>query len=222
MPEPTPTQITEPTAETRPTLLYGGTFDPPHVAHAALPLLAAEAIDADTLLYLPAGRSPFKQGRKQSAPHRRLAMLERLLDTLRPHTDLALRIDNTEAQRGDDAPTYTVDTVRRLHDERPGVPLRLLVGTDQFLLFPQWHEAEALAELAPPVVMVRPPETLDRVETFLRDEAPPWMREAKLLELPAMDVSSSELREAIRNGRDVSGQVAPAVLEYAREHRLYA
>ena len=78
--------------------------------------------------------------------------------------DFLLRIDDTEAQRGDDAPTYTVDTVRRLHDERPGVPLQLLMGTDQFLLFPQWHEAETLAQLAPPVVMVRPPETLDRVE----------------------------------------------------------
>lgn len=205
-----------------PTLIYGGTFDPPHTAHAALPVMVAEAIGADALIYVPAGRSPFKLDHTQSAPHHRRAMLALLLDAIRPATAVQLTIDDGEIQRGDDTPSYTIDTIRRLREQlRDPTPLRLLLGTDQFFSFDQWREAEALATLAPPVVMARPPHGREQVAAFLSEHAPAYLSHATCVDIPAMDLSSTTLREAIRENRDVSGSVAPAVLQYALEHRLY-
>ncbi|MEM8783506.1 MAG: nicotinate (nicotinamide) nucleotide adenylyltransferase [Planctomycetota bacterium] len=205
-----------------PTLIYGGTFDPPHAAHAALPVLAAEALGAAALVYVPAGRSPFKREHEQSAPHHRRRMLGLMLDAVRPTTGVELRIDDGEIKRGDGEPSYTIDTARRLRRELgEGTPLRLLLGTDQFFSFEQWKEAQALAALAVPVVMARPPHGREQVERFLREQAPAYLRGAVCVDVPAMDLSSTAVREAIRRGRDVSGSVTPGVLRYAREHGLY-
>ncbi|MEM1445972.1 MAG: nicotinate (nicotinamide) nucleotide adenylyltransferase [Planctomycetota bacterium] len=209
-------------ADAPPTLIYGGTFDPPHAAHAALPVLVAEAIGADTLIYVPAGRSPFKQGHTQSAPQHRRTMLALMLETIRPTTAVQLTIDDGEIAAGDNRPSYTIDTIRRLHQQLEGqTTLRLLLGTDQFFAFDQWREAEPLATLAPPVVMARPPHGREQVEAFLRDQAPAYLHTATCVDIPAMDLSSTEVREAIRQAKDVSGAIAPAVLQYATEHRLY-
>ena len=206
----------------RPTLIYGGTFDPPHAAHATLPLLVAEALDAAALIYVPAGRSPFKLDHEQSPPHHRRAMLERMLAELRPRTSFDLRLDDGELERGDDQPSYTIDTVRRLQQTLgTDTPLRLLLGTDQFFAFEQWRQAETLADLAPPVVMVRPPHGREQVRAFLRDDAPPYLRDTPCIDIPEIDISSTALRDAIRSGRDVTGWVSPAVLAYAKQHALY-
>lgn len=205
-----------------PTLIYGGTFDPPHAAHAALPVMVAEAIGANRLIYVPAGRSPFKMDHEQSAPRHRLAMLERMLEAIRPTTPVELSIDDGEITAGDETPSFTVDTVRRLHRTLgSAVPLRLLLGTDQFFSFDKWREAEALAALAPPVVMARPPHGREQVEVFLDDDAPAYLHAAMCVDIPAMDLSSTALRQAIREGLDVTGAVTPSVLDYARQHGLY-
>lgn len=212
--------------EPRPILIYGGTFDPPHAAHAALPLLVADQLDAAALRYLPAGRSPFKTDHEQSAPHHRLAMLRLMVDALRPTTTIQLDIDTTEIDRGDDTPSYTVDTVRRLHDQfGPDQPMRLLLGTDQFLAFDQWREARTIATLAPPVVMLRPPHGRADVQRFLGQDAPAYLCDAAtLVDTPALDVSSTSIRQAIRDGQPqrTNGHLHPAVAAYAHEHGLYA
>lgn len=201
---------------TGPLLVFGGTFDPPHRGHATLAPRVAQRVGARGLLLVPAGRSPFKLDHGQSPPADRLAMT-RLAFAGVP----GVEVDATEAERGDAAPSYTVDTLRRLAAQRPDARFRLLIGTDQLFVFPQWRGAEALAALAPPAVMVRPPAGRAQAERWLREEAPAWLRAAaELVDVPELDVSSTRIRGQLRRGQTPE-DLDPAVLAYAQEHGLY-
>ncbi len=197
-------------------VVFGGTFDPPHVAHTSLPKLVVDALGADEVCYVPAGRSPFKLDHAQSSPEHRLAMLRLALAGVAHAT-----IDTGEIERGDDGPSYTIDTVRRLNAQATEqTEFRLLIGTDQLFSFAKWREAEALAGLSPLAVLVRPPHDLAQARHWL-GHAPAFLRGTTLIEAPALDVSSSAIRAAVRGGEDVSAWVSPAVMGYIREHGLY-
>ncbi|BAM03878.1 nicotinate (nicotinamide) nucleotide adenylyltransferase [Phycisphaera mikurensis] len=198
------------------TLVFGGTFDPPHRGHTTLPPRVAAALGATRLLYVPAGRSPFKLDHEQSPPADRLAMLRLAVRGLE-----AVEVDATEAEAGDDRPSYTVQTLRRLAAERPDERFALLIGTDQLFVFPQWHAAEALAALAPPAVMVRPPAGRAAAAAWLDHEAPRWLRDAAtLVDVPEVDASSTAIRAALRRG-ERPPSLAAEVAEYARRRNLY-
>ena len=218
-PRPAPSEIDADAAPAAPrsVVIFGGTFDPPHRAHTALPAVVLEGLPADLLLYVPAGRSPFKLEHEQSAPHHRLAMLGIALRDLE-HT----AIDTGEIDAGDDAPSYTIDTVQRLRKKYGrDTGLRLLLGTDQLLSFALWRDAEQLAKLAPLAVMVRPPQTHRDIRRWLREEAPTYLHEVELIDAPVMDVSSSAIRQAVRNGQEVSRWLDPQVTAYIAQHGLY-
>jgi len=119
-------------------LLFGGSFDPPHRAHTALPRIVAERIGADVVAYLPAGRAPHKLDREQTDPRHRLAMLRLALQD-EPGTIVL----TDEIDRAPGEPSYTVDTLERLHGRvSPGTTLRLLFGGDQLHIFDTWRQPE--------------------------------------------------------------------------------
>jgi nicotinate-nucleotide adenylyltransferase len=198
-------------------LLFGGSFDPPHRAHVALPRRVAEAVGAQVVAYLPAGRAPHKLDQEQTAPHHRLAML-RLALADEPGT----LILTDEIDRGPDEPSYTVDTLERLHKSLgEGTRLRLLFGGDQLRIFDQWREPERIVELAEPVVMVRPPDTAASLLAALPDDAARAAWTSRLIEVPRMQVSSTRVRERVAGGQPIDGLVAPPVARYIAEHGLY-
>ena len=129
-------------------------------------------------------------------------------------------VDRREIERA--GPSYTADTLRELAGELPGTELRLLIGADMALIFDQWREPEVIEHLAEPVVMVRPPHDrhslLAALPAAARDR---WSD--RVVEVPAMDLSSSQIRQAIATGRfDELGDDLPAeVIDYIRLHKLY-
>lgn len=198
-------------------LLFGGSFDPPHLAHARLPRLVAEQVGAHVVAYLPAGRAPHKLDQVQTEPHHRLAMLRLALADVQGSLVLTDEID-----RGPDAPSYTVDTLERLRGQLgPGTKLRLLFGGDQLLIFDQWREPERIVELAEPVVMVRPPDTAASLLAALPDDAARAQWAPRLVEVPRMDISSTAVRGRVARGESIDGLVAPGVAGYIAEHGLY-
>jgi nicotinate-nucleotide adenylyltransferase len=199
-------------------LLFGGTFDPPHRAHLELPRIAADAVGAEEVVYVPAARNPLKQDAEQSAGEHRLRMLELALAG-RP----GVRIATVELDRG--GPSWWVDTLELLAAAGdPGDRLLFLIGADQALDFHRWREWPRILELAEPVVMARPP--LDRrgLEAAFRRRYEPreaaWWAE-RIVEVPAVDASATEARRRIAAGEPVDDLVPPAVAEYARTHGLY-
>jgi nicotinate-nucleotide adenylyltransferase len=200
-------------------LLFGGSFDPPHRAHVELPQQAGRAIGAGLIAYIPAGRAPHKLDKEQTDSRHRLAMLRLALQDKPGPIPTAVLTD--EIDRGPDNPSYTVDTLSAIRERLgPDVELRLLIGADQLRIFDQWREPERIVALAEPVVMVRPPDT----RATLLNALPTDQREAwrdRLVEVDAIDLSSTNIRERLATGQSVDDLIAPSVAAYARQHILY-
>lgn len=200
-------------------LVFGGSFDPPHVGHIVLPMLAMEAIGADAVVYIPAANPPHKVGIVQTPAEHRLAMVEAAVAGLSFAQVLPIELER--AARGI-VPSYTVDTLEELRERvGPGPRLRLLIGGDMLRSFDTWREPERIVELAEPVVMVRPPDTVETLlaalpACFKRSE---W--EGRLITLPQLDISSTKIRERLAVGRPVCGLIPDSVESYISTHCLF-
>ena len=199
-------------------LIVGGTFDPPHRAHRALPALVAQTLGATRTLYVPAARNPLKSAMPDADDEDRVAMLE-LVATLVPGAE----VSTVEIDRG--APSYFVDTLVALRATLgDDVDLRFLIGADQALDFDRWKDWQRILELATPVVILRPPWTFVKLGVALSErwgeaEGDRWLN--RVVETPLVDVSATDVRERLRAGAAVDDLLDPPVAAYIREHGLY-
>jgi len=187
--------------------LFGGSFDPVHVGHLVVAEAAGEALGA-TVRFLPAREQPFKHAAHVATAEQRACMLE-----LAVAGNPRLGVERIEL--GLPAPSYTVRTLRALATRDPGrVGNRytLLLGADAARDLGAWYEVEALPELADVVVFARP----GAGATLLRH---PAIR--RVVEVPAIDVSATMIRERVRAGRSIRYLVPEAVREYIAAHGLY-
>ena len=199
-------------------ILFGGSFDPPHVAHVALPMAARLAVGADVVAYVPAAKAPHKLDKVQTDPKHRLAMLRLALGDVKHAMILTDEIDR--AAGGE--PSYTVDTLTALREKLgKDVKLRLLIGADQVRIFDQWREPERIIELAEPLVMVRPPDDRESLLASLPDDKARAEWASRLVDVPAVDVSSTQIREQVARGEPIAGMVDDAVARYIQQHGLY-
>jgi nicotinate-nucleotide adenylyltransferase len=184
--------------------IYGGSFDPPHLGHLLPVLDAAEQLGLDAVRFVPASVQPLKVGRATASVADRLAMTERLV-----HGIPGFSVDPAEIGRP--GLSFTVDTLAGLTVADPEAKLFLLLGADAFALFDQWREPERVRSLATIVVMAR-----DRAAAIA--EGTPGVQ---VLQSRRVDISSTELRARVRDGRTIRGFVPDAVADYIAEHRLY-
>lgn len=201
-------------------LIFGGTFDPPHHAHVALPRAAAHELGCRRILYVPAAINPLKVACNLPAPtaaHHRLAMLRLALDE-------APRAEISDMELNREGASYTIETLRELSaSERGG--LFLLIGADQALDFHRWKDWREILLLARPAVLLRPPWTRESFAAELHaryddEESRRWL-DWTLRTPPLLDISATQVRERIRRGQPVGDLVSPAVEAYIRQHRLY-
>ncbi len=199
-------------------ILFGGSFDPPHVAHLALPMAVREAVGAEVVAYMPAAKAPHKLDKVQTDPVHRLAMLRLAVKGAEYAAVLTDELDRA----ADGNPSYTVNTLEALRARlRAGVTMRLLIGADQVRIFDKWRDPERVIELAEPLVMVRPPDTRESLLASLPDDEARAQWDPRLVDVPAMEISSTDIRERVARGESIEGMVCPAVERYIREHGLY-
>lgn len=212
-------------------LLYGGTFDPPTVAHERLPALVSQQINARRLLYIPAARSPFKEQSPTVSDEHRLQMLKFLDPVSHGAGDAQLlthELDTLSSVGG--APSFTVDTLTQLRASSPrSVHLRLLIGEDQARSFHRWRAASTILDLAQPAVMRR--DTSDSGSDLLEHLSGHWasadlrMWEAAMVPVPPMKASSTAVRDLLSTdpGHPSLRELVPdAVLRYIQNNGLYA
>ncbi|MBI1335926.1 MAG: nicotinate (nicotinamide) nucleotide adenylyltransferase [Phycisphaera sp.] len=205
-------------------ILFGGTFDPPHVAHVALAREVMQAVGADGVVYIPAAASPFKRDEVHAPPEQRLAMMRLALQDESWASISTLELDCAK-QPGFEGVSYTIDTVRALRErvgQRNGQPVfRLLIGSDQAVMFDRWREYRAIEQLAEPLVMLRPPHDEKAfLDALPRDFDPStWAR--RIVHVRTMDISSTELRARLRTAEADYRWLHPRVLAYIREHGCY-
>jgi nicotinate-nucleotide adenylyltransferase len=190
--------------------VFGGAFDPPHVAHVALAQAALEELQLDQLRIFPTGQA-WHKARVMSAPEHRLAMTQLAFGQL-PRTV----IDERELHRP--GPTYTIDTLRELKAEYPAAQLFLVMGEDQAVSLTRWHEWEAILELA---VICMAARASARTSAGAAQPALPAQAQVRLLQLPDMPESATEVRERAAAGTGIAHLVPPPVASYIDQHRLY-
>lgn len=179
--------------------VFGGSFNPPHVAHVLACHFALMAWGLDRVVVVPAFSHPFA---KELAPFDHRLAMARLAFA---HLGAAVEVSPLEGELG--GISYTVDTVRELARRIPGANLHLVVGSDVAGELHLWRDWETLRDLAPPLVVPRmvPGAAAEPGMTF---------------HLPA--ISSSDLRGALAHGGDTGLALPRTVREYIALHNLYA
>ena len=189
--------------------IFGGAFDPPHLAHAALAQAAVDQLDLDELRIFPTGQA-WHKAQALTPPEHRLALARIAFGHL-PRTV----IDDRELRRP--GPTYTIDTLRELKAEQPSAQLFLVMGEDQATSLTRWREWETIIQLAIICVAARPSGAQPT------EVAPglPAQAELRLLSLPSMPESATQVRGRVARGEGIAHLVAPGVASYIERHNLY-
>lgn len=197
--------------------VFGGTFDPIHLAHLAVAQEAAEALGLERVLFVPAGRPPHKPDQAITSGVHRLAMVE-----LAIAGNDRFEVDRLELER--DGPSYTVDTLEALHASRQvdGRPpdMTLILSVEAVLGLMSWREPRRVLELARLAVAPRDgyPNT---GPAFLVERLPDLADRVAFLDGPRMRLSASELRDRVAAGRSLRYLVPDAVAAYIDDHGLY-
>ena len=190
--------------------LYGGTFDPPHIAHLVVAERALQALQLDRLILMPCRQSPLKDS-AAATPDQRLEML-RLAIGDRPEFE----ISDWELRR--DGPSYTVETLEQFAGAAEDTAWWLILGTDALTDFERWRSPERLLELARLAVAERPgdgfEEVLPKLSEACRERLDPVL-------IPPLAVASSDLREDLAKGLSIRYLVTDSVHDYIVKHRLY-
>lgn len=189
--------------------ILGGTFDPPHVGHAALAEAAIGQLELDEVIFVPASRNPLKETRS-SHPKDRLEMVRRAISG---HQKFSC--SDIEVARG--GKSYTVETLSELQIAKPG-DYWLLLGTDALREFGRWKSPDKILQRARLAVALRAPQRLEEIVAMI----PEWLPEhIDWIEAPISEVSSTEIRLRIEEGRPYAHWLAKAVLDYIGERKLY-
>jgi nicotinate-nucleotide adenylyltransferase len=203
--------------------IFGGSFDPVHNGHLALARACHEQAALDEVWFTPTAIQPLKHGGPRATGAQRVAMLRLAIDSHqsepgRPRLRRdAWRACTLEIERG--GFSYTVDTLRQLHTELPEAKLFFMIGADAVRDVPHWKEPAEIFRLATPLVVRRagqPDPDFTALKPLCTADTQP-----RLVEMPSIDVSSSEIRRRCAAGESIDGFVPDAVRQYIAEHGLY-
>ena len=194
-------------ASTRPRLgVMGGTFDPVHHGHLVAASEVAARFGLDEVVFVPTGQPSFKQDQEVTAAEHRY-----LMTVIATASNPRFTVSRADIDRP--GLTYTVDTLADLRAQRPGTELVFISGADAVAQILHWRDADRLFELARFVAVTRPGHRMStgglpagRVEE---------------LEVPALAISSTDVRDRARAGLPVWYLVPDGVVQYIAKHKLY-
>ena len=185
--------------------VFGGTFDPPHVGHLVLAVNVRHALRLDRVLLVVANDPWQKVARRVTPAADRLAMVEAAVGDVAGLEASAIEID-----RG--GVSFTADTLAALAAEGPRRELFLVLGSDAAAGLPSWDRVEDVRRLATVVVVVRP---------GAEDGRPPPGWDWQVVEVPRLEVSSTDLRARVRDGRPLDYLLTPQVIDCIEQRQLY-
>lgn len=193
--------------------VFGGTFDPIHLAHLAVAEAARDAFGLRRVLFIPAAQPPHKPGRDISPVEDRLAMVEAAVEG-----NPAFEISRLEIERS--GPSYTVDTLTALCEAAPGDRLALILSAESYSEFGSWHEPRRILDLAALVVAPRVGYA-DADPDLIARQFPEARVTVAFMDGPRIRLSASEIRQRAADGRSVRYLVPDAVAAYIGDHDLY-
>lgn len=187
--------------------LFGGTFNPPHIAHSIVAESVRQQLHLDKIIFIPSGNPPLKES--ISADHR-LAMSNLAFSDNTDFEVNRIEIENINER------SYTVNTLQKLNEiyKKDKVKLFLIIGVDNLIDLPRWKEPERLFELSEVVVINRP-------DYSKENSKPEFADKAVYVNVPFLEISSSGIRDLVSKGKSIKYLVCKEVEDYIYENNLY-
>ncbi len=182
--------------------ILGGTFDPPHFGHLLIANEVLFALNLNEIWFMPNQEPPHKKKSSAIENEDRFSMLELAIEG-----NGQFRIETIEWQRK--GPSYTYETMQLLKEQHPDIQFYFIIGGDMVEYLPKWHKIDELVKHVQFVGVERP--------SFQCRSPYPIM----FVDIPAVDLSSSMIRERLRVGRTIRYLVPDAVIGYIKENHLY-
>ncbi|MBQ6684695.1 MAG: nicotinate-nucleotide adenylyltransferase [Firmicutes bacterium] len=195
--------------------IFGGSFDPIHNGHLHLAEEARCMAKLDQVLFIPTWISPFKQDSDPASCHQRLEMV-RIAISSNP----SFAVSDMEIQR--EEVSYTADTLQRC-SKMMGKDTRLyfITGTDTFLSIEKWYHAEELLTQYSFIIGSRPGYREEDLDQVIQRVTTQYGTDVIKIEIPRLEISSSDIRNSIRTGKSVRYLIPDPLLHYIERHRLY-
>ena len=189
--------------------IMGGTFDPIHLGHMIAAERVQDALGLTEVRFMPSHQPPHKSAGRGASPEQRFEMVKRAIVD---HPSFVVSDD--ELKRG--GTSYTIDTVSEIMTREPGIELYYIIGADMVMYLPKWYRIADLVERVTFVGVQRPGHELRL------DDLPLFIRQAvQLVTMPAIEISSTTIRELCRGGRSIRYLVPDTVHGYIKENQLY-
>lgn len=188
----------------KPVGIYGGSFDPVHLGHIITSRILYEKRDLEKIIFVPNRISPLKQNKMATPVDHRFNMLKLALESFS-----YCEVSDYEILKS--GISYTYDTVchfKNMYDK-----IELIIGYDNLILFEQWHKPDDILEMVKLVVMKR---KIDKEQARNR-----FFDRSEIIDTPTIEISSTEIRERVKNNLSIEYLVPKKVKEYISENRLY-
>ena len=194
--------------------IYGGTFSPVHNGHVAAAKAFMEQMWLGVLFVIPAGIPPHKQVDQQVSAIDRYRMCELAFGDME-----GVIVSDLELRRT--GKSYTVDTLREL--TAPDTRLFLLMGTDMLLSLDEWREPEEIFRLSYPVYIRREKDAVldGLIVKKIAEYQKNYGKVVRRIVADPIEVSSTDIRRALKEGQDISGLVPQKVADYILANKLY-
>ncbi|HSG62480.1 MAG TPA: nicotinate-nucleotide adenylyltransferase [Pseudomonadales bacterium] len=201
--------------------VFGGTFDPVHSGHVNTALSLAQHLDLAFVHMVPCFQPVHRDAPSTPADHR-FAMLERVC-----HAHPTLIADDRELRRG--GPSYSIDTMHALREERPESAIFMVMGADAFRYFESWHRADEFLSVVNIVVVHRGGQPAPDIVSSRWRDAYRSVDDAiqcslgalTSVQLPLWTISSTAIRRTLADGGELGTEVPEAVAQYIELHQLY-
>ena len=198
-------------------ILFGGTFDPVHLAHTIVANESAQYLCAEKIVFIPAKHSPLKDSLPKASDEQRLEMIALAIE----ENDKFL-INDYELSKS--APSYTFDTVRHFHKQYgQQTIIHWLIGSDAMKDLPHWYKIKELIDCCNLSVMYRAgfgAPDFSKFEGIWGKDRIEKLRK-NTIKTSLVDISSTKIRAALAAGENADKMLCPAVADYIDRHRLY-
>jgi len=194
--------------------IMGGSFDPPHIGHFIMAETAYRTLGLDKVLFIPTGKIGYKPEHGRAEGVHRYNMIEAVTNRNPNFCVSDIEIAQSET-------TYTANTLRRIKEAEPEAQIYFIVGADSLDYMDRWYMPQEIFRLCTVAAMMRrtvPKERFYEKIGFLKNK---FGADIAVVDMPIIEVSSTELREKIRRGESIRYLCDDKVIEYIKENRLY-
>lgn len=193
--------------------IMGGAFDPLHYGHLVTAQTVYDSFDVDKVVIMPLGEAPHKNMSSATAEERYEMIKAAVAD------NPAFAVSSMEIERK--GKTYTVDTLSEIKKNNPNTEIYFVMGADEITSVERWKQPEKLLKMCDFIAVTRPGFDNEKVKNKIDSIRKKYGCNIFFLEVPSLDISSTELREKIRSGKNVKYLIPKETEKYIADHDLY-